>query len=158
MRSFETFFIMSRSMLACQQVTVPSMVIGSNQLTPAQTQYFNQLTAQASENRKQAQQAAQPTQPKSQVQQSSTSVIYNSSITSPQQGFAAATTQASFASGASQSYASVAPSQSFTAMVSSQTFQQSAPVSYQSPSSMSGSVSYSRNSCKFSWLTCSSIN
>lgn len=112
----------------------------------------------------------------SQVQPGQSSVIYNSSISSPPppppqpqqqqppQSFSTAVTQPSF-SAVSQSYGSVTPSQAFTAMVSSQTFQQSPSSSYQSPSSISGSASYSRAACKslifdFSWLyyICSFIN
>lgn len=128
------------------------MVAGSStQLTAAQTQYFNQLAAQATENRKQQQSQQQvtqqlPQQKPQQVQQPQSSVIYNSTITSPQ-SFSTTVSQASFP-GASQSYTSVTPSQSFTSMVSSQTFQQSPPATYQSPSSISGSASYSRTSCK----------
>lgn len=144
------------------------MVAGTNQLTPAERQYFNQLTAQASENRqKQAQQAQtvvqQPPPPggltagktPSPAQQQPSSVIYNSSITSPQQPFTAPVTQ-SFASVSQSTYQSVAASQppaqpAYNAMVSSQTFQQSPSASYQSPSSISGTgsaASYSRTSCK----------
>lgn len=133
--------------------SIATVVAGSStQLTAAQTQYFNQLAAQATENRKQQQSQQQvtqqlPQQKPQQVQQPQSSVIYNSTITSPQ-SFSTTVSQASFP-GASQSYTSVTPSQSFTSMVSSQTFQQSPPATYQSPSSISGSASYSRTSSEY---------
>lgn len=138
---------------SAQQASIQTIVVGSKQLTAAQSQYFSQLTARSDENRmQQAQQqtpspqVTQKTPP--QVQPGQSSVIYNSSISSsPQQAFSTAVTQPSF-SAVSQSYGSVTPSQAFTAMVSSQTFQQSPTSSYQSPSSISGSASYSRAACK----------
>ncbi|XP_065221100.1 protein lingerer isoform X2 [Planococcus citri] len=160
------------SMQSSPNAPIQSMVAGTNQLTPAERQYFNQLTAQASENRqKQAQQQAQSTVPQpsqqpagisagktpSPAQQQPSSVIYNSSITSPQQPFKSPVTQ-SFASVSQSTYQSVAASQqpqpqpTYNAMVSSQTFQQSPNASYQSPSSIPGTgtaASYSRTSSEY---------